>query len=228
MGSAHMAQLTRCPQPLAPLLLLDPHPSVEWTRWSSRWRQRASRRPRKGRPTTLPPSLHSHHPILPPCKTTHTCPASTGWGCTPPPQSHTRPTAHLSYPKTPGEGPGLSLAPPLTVWPANTGLHPHKPMQSTSLTMPFPDPPPQAQDGGEATNRQCGPGILAQVRVNRSGPRVARVVGRRRARLLFGVVLCLWCEHSPDLELLHPPPQAPSLGEGPNRRLRSGVWIQMP
>lgn len=53
-----------------------------------------------------------------------------------------------------------------------------------------------AQGGGEATNRQCEPGKSTQVRVNRSGPRVVRAVGRRRARLLFGIVL--WCEHNPN------------------------------
>ena len=141
VGSAHLAHLTRCPHPSPPSCCWTPTPSVEWTRWSSRWHRRASRRPRKGRPTTLPPSFHPHHPILPPCKAIHTCLGSTGWGCTPPPLSHTRPTAHLSCPKTLGEGPGLSLAPPLTVWLANTGLHPHKPMPVTILTMLFPDPP---------------------------------------------------------------------------------------
>ena len=99
MGSAHLAHITRCPHPSPPSCCWTPTPSVEWTRWSIRWHQRASRRPRKGRPTTLPPSLHSHHPILPPCKTTHTCPASTGWGWrAPPPFTHPHHHAsHLSH-----------------------------------------------------------------------------------------------------------------------------------
>ena len=151
------------PPPPPPSCCWTPTPSVEWTRWSSRWHQRASRRPRKGRPTTLPPSLHSHHPSChharPP---TPALPAQDGCGEHRPP-SHIHTTTHLIYPIAPGGGPGLSLAPPLTVWPANTGLHPHKPMQSTSLTMPFPDPPrrrkmaerPPTDSAGRGYWRRC-------------------------------------------------------------------------
>ena len=75
-------------------------------------------------------------------------------------------------------------------------------------------PPLQAQGGREAANRQCEPGVSTQVRVNRSGPRVVRAVGRRRARSLLRIVL--WCEHNPDLDLLHPPhPRRPALERVP-------------
>jgi len=97
------------------------------------------------------------------------------------------------------------------------GQHWAAPPQTHAVNIPhhaFSGPPPQAQDGGEATNRQCGPGILAQVRVNRSGPRVARVVGRRRARLLFGIVL--WCEHTAlTLNFFIPHPRRPALERVP-------------
>ena len=55
--------------------------------------------------------------------------------------------------------------------------------------MPFMDPPLQARGGGEAPNRHRGPWLSAQVRVDRSGPRVVRAVGRRRGRVFLGIVL---------------------------------------
>ena len=74
------------------------------------------------------------------------------------------------------------------------------------------------QDGGEATNRQREPVILAQVRVNRSGPRVVRVVGRRRARLLFGIVLL--CEHTAlSLTFFTPHPRRSALERAPTGAL---------
>ena len=112
-----------------------------------------------------------------------TCQQRVGVYTTNPLHHHT--TAHLTCPMTPGEGPGSLLAPPLTIWPANPGLLPHKPIQPISLTMPFLTSPPQAQGGGEPPNRHRGAGISTLVRVNRSGPPVVRAVGRRRARLLL-------------------------------------------
>ena len=70
-----------------------------------------------------------------------TCQQRVGVYTTNPLHHHT--TAHLTCPMTPGEGPGSLLAPPLTIWPANPGLLPHKPIQPICLTMPFLDPPPR-------------------------------------------------------------------------------------
>ena len=140
VGSAHLAHITRCPHPSPPSCCWTPTPSVEWTRWSSRWHQRASRRPRKGRPTTLPPSLHPHHPschhAIPPAPA---LPAQDGCGEHHPP-SHIHTTTHLIYPIAPGGGATALLAPLLTIWPTNTGLYLHKPMQAISLTTPSPAP----------------------------------------------------------------------------------------
>jgi len=90
---------------------------------------------------------------------------------------------------TPGEGPGSFLAPPLTVWPANPGLHPHNPY--TQYPSPCPlRTPLQAQGGGEPPlKRHRGAGLSAQVRVNRSGPRVVSALDRRRGRVFLGIVL---------------------------------------
>ena len=55
--------------------------------------------------------------------------------------------------------------------------------------MPFMDPPLQARGGGEAPNRHRGPWLSVRVRVDRSGPRVVRAVGRRRGRVFLGIVL---------------------------------------
>ena len=140
VGSAHLTHITRCPHPSPPSCCWTPTPSVEWTRWSSRWHQRASRRPRKGRPTTLPPSLHPHHPILPPCKATHTCLGSTGWVWRAPLPSHIHTTTHPICHIAPGGGAAALLAPLLTIWPTNTGLYLHEPMQAISLTTPSPAP----------------------------------------------------------------------------------------
>ena len=73
-------------------------------------------------------------------------------------------------------------------------------MPVTILTMLFPDPP--------CTRKMAENPVtdtLAQVRVDRSRLRVVRVVGRRRARLLFGIVL--WCEHTTPIT-----PNAANLG----------------
>ena len=70
-----------------------------------------------------------------------TCQQRVGVYTTNPLHHHT--TAHLTCLMTPGEGPGSLLAPPLTIWPANPGLLPHKPIQPICLTMPFLDPPPR-------------------------------------------------------------------------------------
>ena len=47
----------------------------------------------------------------------------------------------------------------------------------------------QARGGGEAPNRHHRPGILTQVRVNRSRLGLVRVCGREAGLLLFGILL---------------------------------------
>ena len=215
VGSAHLAHITRCPHPSPPSCCWTPTPSVEWTRWSNRWHQRASRRPRKGRPTTLPPSLHPHHPILPPCKATHTCLGSTGWVWrAPPPFTHPHHhTSHLSHSPRWRCHRSVGTTPHYLAdqhWPLPPQTHAgHIPHHALSR------PPLQAQGGGEAANRQCGPGILAQVRVNRSGPRVVRAVGRRAPVCCLG--LCCACGVSTALTLnfFIPHPRRPALERVP-------------
>ena len=70
-------------------------------------------------------------------------------GCAPPtPLQIPTPTPHLRCLMTPGEGPGSLLPPPLTVWPANSGLLPHKPIPGYSQhpsPCPFWTPPAGAR-----------------------------------------------------------------------------------
>ena len=121
-----------------------------------------------------------------------TCQQRVGVYTTNPLHHHT--TAHLTCPMTPGEGPGSLLAPPLTIWPANPGLLPHKPIQPICLTMPFLDPPPGTR-WRRAPNRHRRARIPTLVRVNRPGPPVVRAVGRRRARLLLEFFSATASEH---------------------------------
>ena len=114
------------PPPLTPSCCWTPTPSVEWTRWSSRWHQRASRRPRKGRPTTLPPSLHPHHPschhAMPP---TPALPAQGGGVHhhplhTPaPPPTSAAPRRQVKVPACPWHHPSLFGRPTLGCTPTN-------------------------------------------------------------------------------------------------------------
>ena len=181
----------------------------------------------RARPHGGPPShlLHFQTTItsFPPCHAIHTCTDSKGWvwGDPPPPYTHT--PAHVSCHLTPCGGPSPSLAPFFTDL---AGPDRPLPAQTHTPNMPphvhFP-PPPQAHGGGGGGNRPHGPGISTQVRMNRSRPRVVRAVGRRR-RLLFVIVLC--CGHTTPRPF-SPPPQAPELGEAPNRHRRPGVLTEM-
>ena len=87
-----------------------------------------------------------HHPFIPTTPSCHharpptpALPAQDGCGEHRPP-SHIHTTTHLIYPIAPGGGATALLAPPLTIWPTNTGLYLHKPMQAISLTTPSPAP----------------------------------------------------------------------------------------
>ena len=181
--------------PLLTLLLLDPTPSVERTRRSRRGHWWSNRRP----PRVSPPPHHL--PFIP---TTHPttmqgqphllCQHRMGVASTAPfthPHHH---TSHLSHSprwrchRSVGTTPHYLAdqhwsLPPQT----HAGHIPHHALSR---------PPLQAQGGREVANRQCEPGVSTHVRVNRSGPRVVRAVGRRRARSLLGIVL--WCEHNPN------------------------------
>ena len=194
VGSAHLARLTRCPHS-SPSCCWTPTPSVERTRRSTRGHWWSSRRP----PRVSPPPHHL--PFIP---TTHPttmqgqphlpCQHRMGVASTAPfthPHHH---TSHLSHSPRWRCHRSVGTTPHYLAdqhWPLPPQTHAgHIPHHALSR------PPLQAQGGREAANRQCEPGVSAQVRVNRSGPRVVRAVGRRRARSLLGIVL--WCEHNPN------------------------------
>ena len=186
VGSAHLARLTRCPHS-SPSCCWTPTPSVERTRRSTRGHWWSSRRP----PRVSPPPHHL--PFIP---TTHPttmqgqphlpCQHRMGVYTTTPfthPHHH---ASHLSHSPRWRCHRSVGTTPHYLAdqrWPLPPQTHAgHIPHHALSR------PPLQAQGGREAANRQCEPGVSTQVRVNRSGPRVVRAVGRRRARSLLGIL----------------------------------------
>ena len=138
VGSARLARLTRCPHP-SPSYCGTPAPLVERTRRSRRGHRWSSRRlPRVGPPPHHLPFIPTTHPAT--MQAAHTCPASTGWVWRAPLPSHIHTTTHPICPIAPGGGATALLAPLLTIWPTNTGLYLHKPMQAISHTTPSPAP----------------------------------------------------------------------------------------
>ena len=79
-------------------------------------------------------------------------------------------------------------------------------------------PPLQAQGGREVANRQCEPGVSTQVRVNRSGPRVVRAVGRRAPVCCLGLCCGVSREHTNN--------NAANLGGGWSLMSMAGVLLR--
>ena len=186
----------------------------------------------RARPHGGPPShlLHFQTTItsFPPCHAIHTCTGSKGWvwGDPPPPYTHT--PAHLSCLLTPGGGPSPSLAPFFTVWPAQTGLYQPKPIHPIMPHHALFHPPLRAQAGGAPPPKPTPRAGNVDSGANESieAPDGARCGAAAAAPVVVCDCAVLWV-HNPNLGLLHPPPQAPELGEAPNRHRRPGSLTEM-